>query len=227
MFHSDHITTELSVFYNDIDNYIYLEKLLARDGTDSIPDPEDPSPAYQYVQGHAVVKGGEFLLDFHPHPFDWLHFENSFSFVDAVNKSGSDSSRYLPFTPPARYQSELRANIAHVGKFVANAFLKLEFNHYWKQDRVLLENGTETPTPSYSLWNMGLGTDLVSRKQTTMLSIYLTVVNVFDVAYQSHLSRLKYAPENPANGRAGVFNMGRNLSVKVVVPFTFRRPNVD
>jgi iron complex outermembrane receptor protein len=144
-----------------------------------------------------------------------------------VNKSGSDSSRYLPFTPPARYQSELRANIAHVGKFVANAFLKLEFNHYWKQDRVLLENGTETPTPSYSLWNMGLGTDLFTRKHTTMLSIYLTVVNVFDVAYQSHLSRLKYAPENPANGRAGVFNMGRNLSVKVVVPFTFRRPNVD
>jgi iron complex outermembrane receptor protein len=227
LFHSDHVTTELSLFYNDINNYIYLEKLLARDGTDSIPDPEDPSPAYQYVQGHAVVSGGEFLLDLHPHPFDWLHFENSLSFVNAVNKSGSDSSRYLPFTPPARYQSEIRGNIDRLGTHLANAFLKFEFNHYWKQNKVLLENGTETPTSSYSLWNMGVGADVVTRKQQTLMSVYFTIVNIFDAAYQNHLSRLKYAPENPANQRTGVFNAGRNFSVKVIVPFAVRRPTSD
>jgi iron complex outermembrane recepter protein len=37
------------------------------------------------------------------------------------------------------------------------------------------------------------------------------------VSYQSHLSRLKYAPENIATGRTGVFNMGRNVSLKLII----------
>ncbi len=221
--HTDHITSEVSLFYNDINHYIYVEKLLASDGSDSIPNPMEPAIAYQYIQGHAVLNGGEFLLDIHPHPFDWLHFENSFSFVNARNKSDNvnERSKYLPFTPPARYQSELRANIMKVGNFLSNVFVKLEYGHYWSQDRAFLENGTETVTPSYSLWNAGLGTNVVSRKDQILFSFYFTVTNLFDKAYQNHLSRLKYAPENPSSGRTGVFNMGRNVSFKIVIPFTF------
>jgi iron complex outermembrane receptor protein len=40
-----------------------------------------------------------------------------------------------------------------------------------------------------------------------------------DTAFQNHLSRLKYAPENPATGRVGVFNMGRSFNVKAVINF--------
>jgi len=39
------------------------------------------------VQGKAQLRGGELTLDIHPHPLDWLHFENSFSFVIADYKS--------------------------------------------------------------------------------------------------------------------------------------------
>ena len=35
--------------------------------------------AFQFVQGNANLLGGEIIVDIHPHPFDWLHFENSFS----------------------------------------------------------------------------------------------------------------------------------------------------
>jgi len=225
LLNSDHITAEVSLFNNNIDNYIYLEKLLSKDGSDSIPEPADPAPAYQYVQGKAILTGGEFLLDLHPHPFDWLHFENSFSFVNALNKSrdGDDSSKYLPFIPPARFQSELRANLKKAGKTFSNAFLKLEYNYYWRQDRVLLENGTETPTPGYSLWNAGIGSELVNKKNKVLFSIYVSVNNVFDAAYQNHLSRLKYAPENPATGRMGVYNVGRNFSFKLIVPIDFKK----
>ena len=224
LFNSDHITTELSVFHNDIDNYIFIEKLLASNGSDSIPDPSDPAIAYQYVQGHAVLNGGEFLLDLHPHPFDWLHFENSFSFVNAINKSqaGKDSSKYLPFIPAPRFQSELRANIKKMGKVFSNVFLKLEYNHYWKQDRAFLENGTETITPSYSIWNTGFGTDVVNSKSQPLFSFYFMINNLLNETYQNHLNRLKYAPENPLTGRNGVFNMGRNFSFKIVVPIVFR-----
>jgi len=41
------------------------------------------------------------------------------------------------------------------------------------------------------------------------------------VAYQNHLSRLKYTPVNLATGRSGVFNMGRNASIKVNIPLNF------
>jgi iron complex outermembrane receptor protein len=112
LLNADHITAEISWFNNNIDNYIYLEKLETKAGADSIPDPEDPAPGYQYVQGHAILNGGEILFDLHPHPFDWLHFENGFSFVNAINKSRDhiDSAKYLPFIPSPKFQSELRTN---------------------------------------------------------------------------------------------------------------------
>jgi len=222
VFNSTHVSAEFSVFQNDIRHYIFTEKLAAKNGLDSIPDPSQPVPAYQYVQGQAQLRGGEFFIDLHPHPLDWLHFENGFSFVDALNKSQSrnDSTKYLPYIPAPRYQSEIRGNLKKIGSRLVNPFLKVEFNHVWPQNRVLLENRTETPTPSYSLWNAGLGTDIVTPKGATLFSFYFTVNNIFDVAYQNHLSRLKYGPVNPATGRVGVFNMGRNFSFKIVIPIT-------
>jgi len=37
------------------------------------------------------------------------------------------------------------------------------------------------------------------------------------------LSRLKYAPENPVTGQTGIFNMGRNINFKVIVPLEFSK----
>ena len=225
LLNSDHFTAEVSWFNNNIDNYIFLEKLEGKDGNDSIPDPEDPAPAYQYTQGHAVLNGGELLFDLHPHPFDWLHFENSFSFVNAINKTRDhvDSAKYLPFIPAPKFQSELRANLKKIGNTFSNVFFKIEYNYFWKQDRVLLENRTETPTSSYSLWNAGVGSEIVIKKDKVLFSIYFTANNIFDKAYQNHLSRLKYAPENALTGRTGVFNMGRNFSFKLIVPIEFKK----
>jgi iron complex outermembrane receptor protein len=222
VFNSTHVSAEFSVFQNDIRHYIFTEKLAAKNGLDSIPDPSQPVPAYQYVQGQAQLRGGEFFIDLHPHPLDWLHFENGFSFVDALNKSQSrnDSTKYLPYIPAPRYQSELRGNFKKIGSRLVNLFLKVEFSHIWPQNRVLLENRTETTTPSYSLWNAGLGTDIITPKGITLFSFYFTVNNIFDVAYQNHLSRLKYGAVNPMTGRVGVFNMGRNFSFKILIPIT-------
>ena len=54
-----------------------------------------------------------------------------------------------------------------------------------------------------------------------ILQLFLQVDNVFDTVYQSHLNRLKYFEYYAASptGRLGIYNPGRNLSVKVVVPF--------
>lgn len=224
-FNTKHISADMSLFQNNIDHYIFAKKLLSIDGLDSIPDPSEPAPAYQYVQGKANLTGGEFSIDIHPHPLDWLHFENSFSFVNALNKTqaGNDSTKYLPFMPSPRFQSELRANFKKIGGNLANFFMKVEFNQVGEQDRVLLENRSETPTPSYSLWNVGFGTDFIKANGSTLFTFYFTVNNVMDKTYQSHLSRLKYAAVNNATGRIGVFNMGRNFSFKLIIPLSFKK----
>ena len=55
-------------------------------------------------------------------------------------------------------------------------------------------------------------------KAKRLFSLYIAVNNLTDVAYQSHLSRLKYEDMNYSTGRMGVFNMGRNISFKLIVP---------
>jgi len=90
----------------------------------------------------------------------------------------------------------------------------------FKQLNAFTTFNTETATASYTLLNAGLGTEII-RKGKTVVSIYIVAANILDVAYQNHLNRLKYAGENMATGRTGIYNMGRNFSFKVNIPLEF------
>ncbi len=220
-----HVTINAEVFNNDIKNYIYNQKLLGSNGEDSVIVPGNQT--FKYLSAKANLYGGEFSIDIHPHPLDWLHFENSLSMVYGLNKgiAGqpklSDSARYLPFIPPLHTFSELRANIKKMGSHFANAFVKVQMEYYARQNRAYLENDTETPTPGYQLFNAGFGTDVVNKKGNTVITFNIVANNIFNVAYQSHLNRLKYFEDYPGNftGRNGIYNMGSNVSFKVNVPF--------
>jgi iron complex outermembrane receptor protein len=218
---SDHFNLELSVFGNDIQNFIYLSKLSSVSGGDSIADPADPAPVFTFVQGHARLFGGELFTDIHPHPLDWLHFENSVSFVQGELLAQPDSMSCLPFMPPLKYQSELNAHIEkQVGPFTETYF-SAAVSVYFKQDRIYSAYGTETATPGYSLLEIGAGTQVVNKKGTTLCKIYFSANNLLNEKFQSHLSRLKYAPVNTATGAQGIFGQGRNFSVRLVIPFSF------
>mgnify|MGYP001555125252 CR=1 FL=1 len=64
-------------------------------------------------------------------------------------------------------------------------------------------------------------TYLINSKNKTLFSVYFLGNNLNDVAYQNHLSRLKYTDVNPLTGRQGVFNMGRSFSFKLNIPLSF------
>jgi len=132
------------------------------------------------------------------------------------------AQRYLPFIPGDRLQSELRANFRRQGKRLANPYARVQLEHTFAQNRYFSAFDTETATPGYTLINAGIGTDLANAQGRTLVSLFITANNLFDVGYQSHLSRLKYADVNAANGRMGVFNQGRNVSVRLVVPLSFK-----
>lgn len=209
-----HVSVELNLFHNTVDHYIFSHKLDGLAGGDSI---REEVPVFKFTQGKAHLLGGELRVDIHPHPLDWLHFENSLSYIRATLADQTDSSKYLPLIPAPRWISGVRADFHRVGNFLSEAYLKFELDHSWKQDHVYAAYNTETSTPAYSLLNLGAGANIVS-KHRTLCSVFVSVNNLANVAYQNHLSRLKYAGTNYATGREGVYNMGRNVSVKLLIP---------
>ncbi|MBO9682461.1 MAG: TonB-dependent receptor, partial [Flavisolibacter sp.] len=79
---SEHILFNAGAFYNYINNFIFYKKLSGTAGGDSLVlVGQDLIPAFQFEQRTARLAGFEALLDFHPHPLDWLHWQNTVSYV--------------------------------------------------------------------------------------------------------------------------------------------------
>ncbi|MDP4239158.1 MAG: TonB-dependent receptor [Bacteroidota bacterium] len=213
-YNTEHVSAKLNLFANNISNYIFSHKLNSLTGGDSI---QSGYPAFKFDAGKVQMLGGEVSIDIHPHPLDWLHFENSFSYVYSHLLNQPDSTRYLPFTPAPKWISGLRAELNNKGKLFRNTHISFGLEHDFKQGNIYSAYNTETVTEAYTLLNAGIGTDIVWNKHK-LFSVLVDGTNLGDIAYQSHLSRLKYAPVNNATGKTGVFNMGRNISFKVIVP---------
>ncbi|MCR4922234.1 MAG: TonB-dependent receptor, partial [Bacteroidaceae bacterium] len=207
-FTSRYFSFQVALFANRIDNYIFAARQAA------IVRPDGLS-TYRYTQGDARLLGFEAGIDFHP--IHSIHFENTFAYVDARRPGQPLATRYLPLTPAPRWTSELKYEISHGAHTFSNAYVSvgaetnLRQNHYYRAD------DTETLTRAYTLFNISAGTDLNVRGHK-WAELHLVCDNLFDCAYQSHLSRLKYADVNAVTGRRGVYNMGRNVVIKVVVP---------
>lgn len=216
-FKSKHINIQASIFTNRIQNFIYLSKMLTSSGADSIPVFQNANRfvAYQHLQHLAHLYGAELYLDVHPHPIDQLHFELTTSYVRAIGKTDNGTNFDLPQIPPFRSLIATKYEWKHLTKKKLNAYLKAELDYNSPQNNYLTLNNSETATPSYSLFNLYAGIDLF--EHTSKLLIAAT--NIFDVAYQSNLNRLKYADQNIVTGRMGVFNMGRNISFTFVYNF--------
>jgi iron complex outermembrane receptor protein len=223
-FYSDHLSFSTSVFYNSFPNFIFYRKLASVNGGDSTINLNgDDLTAFKFEQRKAALSGFEITFDIHPHPLDWLHIENTFSYVSGRLKQAIEGSKYLPSIPATKLITEFRGNFLRDGTTFSNLYAKLEFDNTFSKRNIFNAYNTETTTDGYLLLNAGVGTDVVNRKKEKVLSISFTGSNLADVAYQNHLSRLKYAPENMASGREGVFNMGRNFSIKINVPFNLLR----
>ncbi|WP_315820511.1 TonB-dependent receptor [Paraflavitalea speifideaquila] len=218
---TEHVSLAANIFYNAVKNFIYYRKLQSEGGGDSlVVDGTDEFFAFRFDQHNARLYGAEVNLDIHPHPLDWLHIENTFSVVRGTLSQEQDGSKNLPFIPAARLINDVKAEFAAKGKVVRHVYIKAELDNTFAQNNPFIGYNTETKTSGYSLLNAGLGGEFVS-KGKTLFSLYIAANNITDVAYQNHLSRLKYTAVNNVTGRAGVFNMGRNFSIKLNVPLSF------
>ena len=223
------VSASASVFDNNIQNYIFQEQILDANGNpervnpDGTPNPNGQYSKFTYVQSKARIDGAEFYLDIHP--VSWLHFENALTLTYGTNLSNKghapDSLKYLPFIPPPHTHSELRGTYAKGFGRWKNAYAFLGFDHFNAQNRFFSAYGTETYTPGYNLLSAGFGVNLVNAAGKKLVELFVEGTNLANVNYQSNMSRLKYFdnPVVPPGVRPGIFNMGRNVSFKVVVPF--------
>jgi iron complex outermembrane recepter protein len=218
---AEHISIGVSAFYNSFNNFIFYRKLEAAAGGDSLVNVNgDLLTAFKFGQTKASITGLEAILDIHPHPLDWLHILNTFSIVSGQLRKTIEGNKYLPFIPATKLVTEFKGSFNKVTSNIRNGYVKFELDNTFSKRNVFTAYNTETQTPGYTLLNAGFGADIVNKKNQTLFSLSFSALNMGDVAYQNHLSRLKYTEENVATGRQGVFNMGRNFSIKLNVPLS-------
>ena len=102
-----------------------------------------------------------------------------------------------------RYRGEIKTQFKEISEGVTDFYAKFCVDHYFKQNNIYSAFDTETSTPSYTLLSAGIGADIKAFGKKDFFNLYLSGENLANVAYQNHLSRLKYAPENLATGRVG------------------------
>ena len=202
-------TVQLSLFANHIDNYIFSRRL-AGVITEGFA-------TYQYTAGNARLWGAEASVEIHP--MERLHVLNSFSYVNTRLLHQPIESRYLPFTPAPRWIANVKWDIPNNLRFLQHPTVSFGWECHLKQSHIYALDDTETTTPSYTLFNASAGTDILCKGKRIAV-INLIANNIFNRAYQNHLSRLKYADVNTKTGRQGIYGMGRNICIKLTIPIT-------
>jgi iron complex outermembrane receptor protein len=225
------ISASIEVFDNNIENYIFQQQILDANGNpervnaDGSSNPNGIYSKFTYVQSKARIDGGEVYLDVHPVP--WLHFQNSLSLAYGTNLGNGgkepDSLKYLPFIPPPHTHSELRGTFSKGFSAFRKVYAFVGFDHFNSQNRFFAAYGTETYTAGYNLLSAGIGGNIVNAAGKKILELYIEGTNLANVNYQSNMSRLKYFdnPVVPPGVQPGIFNMGRNISFKAIVPLDF------
>jgi len=179
---SEHFEFFVNGFYNNINDYIYLNPT-----SESIEDAQ----VFKYFQDNAALYGGELGIHLHPHPLDWLHISSNFETVTGKLNNGT----YLPLIPANSIHTNLTFTITKNAKLNTDAFISLK--NVFKQQNV---SSSETFSKNYDLVNLGLNSEIQTKKVN--YNFNLGVNNLLDKQYINHLSRLK---------NDGIYNQGRNI----------------
>src|SRR5882724_297586 len=215
------ISASVSVFSNHVQHYIYLSQLSDAQGN-PLTDAQG-NKTFQYQQSSARLYGMEASLDIHPAMMKGFSWITDLSLVQGINKKGEYKGQgvngeFLPLMPPLKLASSASQEIPLSSGLVPTFRIQADIEYNAAQRRYLGLYHSETATPGYGLFNLSAGATLgISQKSPWQLQ--LQVNNVFDAVYQSHLSRLKYFEyySRSPDGRSGVYGMGRNACVKLIV----------
>lgn len=189
-YHSENLMIDISAFYNHVKNYIYMSPT-----NDTISSGEC---IYRHSQSNAKLFGGELSCAYAP--VNWIKLQATYSYLHAEKEDGN----YLPFISPEQLSTSVKIKKEQL-LFLHDTYLKVGIDIEGKQKKPSL---FETETNGFMLVNMGLGAKIEFGKQQIDLGVFIN--NLFNKTYYNHLSTLK---------ELGYYNMGRNISFLIKVPF--------
>jgi iron complex outermembrane receptor protein len=213
------VSLELDGFYNHIGHFIFADR------TDSV---SQGYPVYAYVSSNtAVLAGASAYFNVHPSGAAWLEWNNRFSFVGSRLPHATDSTDHIPWTPAPHIHSEVKFHLAErPGSAFSRAYVKICVTRYWRQNNIYSALHTEIPSAAYTLFDAGIGTQLVGRRSGRVIcSVFINATNLTNIAYADHLNLAQYFYARNGNlvtvtrQRQGVFNMGRDFTIKMIFPF--------
>jgi iron complex outermembrane receptor protein len=189
-YHYRKLLIDISGFYNNINDYIFIAPSNETTITNDI--------IYKYSQTNATILGGE--ISFDVLPFEWLSLNTSYAYLKGEQNDGNN----LPFIPQNKLRFHAKFQKDNIGAF-QNSFFKIGGTFADQQNSPSL---FETETNSYVLLNMGVGSSIKISNQ--LISFSIQANNLLDKTYIDHLSTLK---------ELGLYNIGRNISFNLKIPF--------
>ncbi|MBI3364768.1 MAG: TonB-dependent receptor [Ignavibacteriae bacterium] len=189
---SPRFSVEASAFHNRISRYIFLSPTAE-------VDPASGFTKYIQSQANATLGGGELTL--YTAASNHLILHAGFDWVLGKNE---ETNTWLPMIPANRLKAGLKLTEPSLD-FLHNPYIAVNTRVALNQERI---DPFESQTGGYSLFDVGFGGEISIG--SNMLKVDCAVDNILDKAYFDHLSRYKDYGLNP----------GRNVSVKISVPFT-------
>ena len=213
------VSAEADGFYNHISNFIFANR------TDSL---SGGFPIYQFLSTNtAIITGISGLLNIHPAATKWLEIDNSFTYIYSHIPNETDSTRHLPYIPAPHLHTDIKLRLGNgQNSILKGTYFRIGLQHDWAQNNVYSAFYTELPSAQYTIFNAGAGTSFVNLKTgRTICALYLNCTNLTNVAYADHLNLAQYflayngMPVTVTRQNQGIYNMGRNISFKLIFPF--------
>ena len=158
---------------------------------------------YNYVQYDNVeIQGIEMNLHYHPHILHNLHLEQSYSFLNTINK---DDKFGLALVPANSIKTKAKYNFNRSNYLKIIDYISLYHVHKFAQNT---HAEYETPTSSYDVMNFQVGIKFNDKFHSA-----ITVNNLLNEKYVPHISRVRGVTSE------GIPNPGRFFSINLEYEF--------
>ncbi|TAH21998.1 MAG: TonB-dependent receptor [Cytophagales bacterium] len=199
------LTFEMVLYYNHINNYIYLKPQFPE-----VLTIRGAFPSFAYTQTDAIFRGIDTKIVV---PLSSaVSWEAKGSFLWAYNRR---DDAYLVLIPANRVENEVSYKIDSWRK-MKNIIFSVSYLSVFEQKRVPIASDYATPPKSYGLANLDISTSLsvgkkdkIGKKENVPMQIGLQVNNVFNTVYRDYMNRFRYFSDE----------IGRNISLRIKMSF--------
>lgn len=197
---NDHLGFVLNPFIQHISDFISLDPVGSKEmKSDSVIS---GYKVYNYIQYDKVeINGVEMNLHYHPHQLHNLHFEQSYSFLQARNKN----SKYgLALVPANSIKNKIIFKFNDYERLLKFDYFSIYHTYKFKQDSYAKY---EELTESYNVINLQIGLKFSSKFHCS-----LGLNNIFNETYTPHISRVRGVA-------GGVPNPARSFNINLKYEF--------